>query len=286
MQGKVLYINLEVMQSDFEARYKSIYKAYEKPATEAGQDNFDYWNLRGKAETLEKLAPKIIRRCRGRNYLVIIVDPIYKVQGGDENSAEAIGKFCALFDKIAEETGASMIYVHHHSKGSAGGKKAMDRMSGSGVFARDADAIIDFSSLVLDPNTKELLGALTGNLTEEPIPLQMEMVLRSFRSPRPINMFFEFPLHVIDKQNILEGASVEGTAEANRIKSPNRQRSDSEKRAMVDECFNMTVRADGTAKFSDMYNCSACDVSDNTLKKYVLSFPSDYLYESGVVKRL
>lgn len=285
-QGKVLYINLEVMQSDFEARYKSIYKAYEKPASEEGQDNFDFWNLRGKAESLEKLAPKIIRRCRGRNYLVIIVDPIYKVQGGDENSAEAIGKFCALFDKISEETGASMIYVHHHAKGAAGGKKVSDRGSGSGVFARDADAIVDFSSLILDANEKEMLGALTGKLTAPPIPLRLEMVLRSFRSPEPLNLFFEFPLHIIDNSHLLAGAVVEGSPEAGRRQSPNNQRSDSDKRAMVDACFDSVVKSDGTAKFSDMYNSPICEVSDNTLKKYLLLFPTDYSYENGIVKKL
>lgn len=285
-QGKVLYINLEVMQSDFEARYKSIYKAYEKPATEAGQDNFDYWNLRGKAETLEKLAPKIIRRCRSQHYLAIIVDPIYKVQGGDENSAEAIGKFCALFDKIAEETGASMIYVHHHSKGMAGNKKVMDRGSGSGVFARDADAIIDFSSLVLDANEKEMLGAITGKIGQAPIPLRLEMVLRSFRSPDPLNLFFEFPLHVIDKMNILAGAAIEGSPEAARNQSPNNQRSDSDKKDIVDTCFDSVVKPDGTAKFSDMYNSPLCEVGRDALKKYILKFPESYAYEGGIVRRI
>lgn len=287
MQGRVLYINMEVMQSDFEARYKSIYKAKGKPATDQGKDNFEYWNLRGKAEPLEKLAPKIIRRCRNNGYLAIIVDPIYKVQGGDENNAEAIGKFCALFDKIAEETGASIIYVHHHSKGAQGGKKAMDRGSGSGVFARDADAIIDFSSLVLDPNEKEL-AKLQRNYTsdDELVPLQMEMVLRSFRSPLPSNLFFEFPLHVIDENCILDGAAVEGSAEANRKLAPNNQRSDSDKKEIVDACFDSVVRADGTAKFSDMYNSSVCEVTDRTLKRYIFMFPKDYSFENGVVKRI
>lgn len=285
-QGRVLYINMEVMQSDFETRYLSIYKAYGKPASVQGKNNFEWWNLRGKAETLEKLAPKIIRRCRGKNYLAIIVDPIYKVQGGDENSAEAIGRFCALFDQIAEETGASMIYVHHHAKGAAGGKKAMDRMSGSGVFARDADAIIDFSSLILDANEKEMLGALTGKLGVPPIPLRLEMVLRSFRTPEPLNLFFEFPLHVLDTMHLLDHATVEGSPEAGRRQSPNNQRSDSDKKAMVDACFDSVVRSDGTAKFSDMYNSPICEVSDNTLKKYILLFPAEYSCENGIVKRL
>ena len=282
MQGRVLYINLEVMQSDFETRYKSIYKAYGKPASEQGKDNFEWWNLRGKVETLEKLAPKIIRRCRNQNYLAIIVDPIYKVNGGDENNAEAIGKFCALFDKIAEETGASMIYVHHHAKGSQGAKKAMDRGSGSGVFARDADAIIDFATLVLDPNQKELLHVMNGE--ELPTPLQMEIVLRSFRSPEPVNMFFEFPLHILDTTHILDGAAVEGSAEANRMLAPNNQRSDADKKEIVDACFN-AVSENGEAKFSDMYNCDICEISDRTMKRYINLFPDEYELKNGVVRR-
>lgn len=286
MQGKVLYINMEVMQSDFEARYKSIYKAYGKPATDTGMDNFDWWNLRGKAETLDKLTPKIIRRCRKKGYLAIIVDPIYKVQGGDENSAEAIGRFCALFDQIAEETGASIVYVHHHAKGAAGGKKAMDRGSGSGVFARDADAIIDFSSLVLDPNEKEMLGALTGKLDATPIPLRLEMVLRSFRSPDPLDLFFEFPLHVVDDSGILKNAAIEGSPEANRKMSPNNQKSDSEKKEMLDICFESVSKPDGTAKFSDMYNSPFCEVGRDALKRYVLKFSDEYEFKNGVVRRL
>ena len=285
MQGKVLYINMEIMQSDFEVRYRSVYKANEKPPTDRGKDNFEYWNLRGKAETLEKLAPKIIRRCRDKNYLAIIVDPIYKVQGGDENSAEAIGKFCALFDKIAEETGASMIYVHHHAKGAAGGKKAIDRGSGSGVFSRDADAIVDFSNLVTDANTKEILNAMVGKPGEEVIPLRLEMVLRSFRSPKPINMFFEFPLHVIDVNGILEGAVIEGTAEAGRLRSPNNQKSDSDKKEIVDWCFERAVRPDGTAKFSDMYNVPNCPVGRDTLRRYIAIFSEEYAVEGNFVRR-
>ena len=285
MQGKVLYLNMEVMQSDFEARYKAIYKAYGRPASEEGKDNFAWWNLRGKAEKLEKLAPKIIRRCRNQNYIAIIVDPIYKVNGGDENNAENISRFCALFDKMAEETGASMIYVHHHAKGLQGSRKAMDRGSGSGVFSRDADAIVDFASLVLTPEQKDMIKLLSGDLNRDiPTPLQMEVILRSFRSPEPTNLFFEFPLHVLDSTHILDGAAVEGSAEANRQLSPTRQRSEQDKKDILDACFNMTQK-DGIAKFSEMYKCEVCEVSEKTLKNYLLLFPNDYEYEKGIVRR-
>lgn len=286
MQGKVLYINMEVMQSDFEARFKAIYKAYGRPCSELGKDNFDFWNLRGKVEPLEKLAPKMISRCRNAGYLAIIVDPIYKVQGGDENSAEAIGRFCALFDRIAEETGASMIYAHHHAKGLQGARKAMDRGSGSGVFSRDADTIIDFVSIVLDPNEKQLIRDMKGQLDYEPTPLRMEFVLRSFQTPKPINMFFEFPLHNLDNQGLLECASVEGSAEANRKLSPNNQRSDLDKKNLIEYLFNAVARPDGTARFSDMYNHPECKASDVTLKKYVKLFPNDYVVENGIFRKL
>ena len=55
--------------------------------------------------------------------------------------------FCNQFDKVATELGCAVIYCHHHSKGAQGGKKSQDRASGSGVFARDPDAMLDMSEL-------------------------------------------------------------------------------------------------------------------------------------------
>ena len=112
------------------------------------------------------------------------------------------------------------------------------------------------------------------------------MVLRSFRSPAPVNMFFEFPLHLIDQDHILDGAAVEGTAEANRKLAPNNQRSMADKKAIVDACFDAVVRSDGTAKVSDMYNSAVCEVSDKTLKDYIKLFPDYYKYANKIVTRI
>lgn len=66
---------------------------------------------------------------------------------GDENSADQMANFCNQFDKVCTELGCAVIYCHHHSKGNQGGKKSMDRASGSGVFARDPDALLDLIEL-------------------------------------------------------------------------------------------------------------------------------------------
>lgn len=151
-RGKVLYVNLELDRASCLHRFKDVYTALGLPGQHI--DNIDIWNLRGKSVPMDKLAPKLIRRAQKKNYIAVIIDPIYKVLTGDENSADQMAHFTNQFDKIATELGASVIYCHHHSKGSQGGKKSMDRASGSGVFARDPDALIDLVELEI---TEDLL---------------------------------------------------------------------------------------------------------------------------------
>ena len=144
-QGRVLYVNLELDRASCLHRFKDVYTKLGIPVNNL--NNVDIWNLRGKTVPMDKLAPKLIRRAHKKNYTAVIIDPIYKVLTGDENSADQMAHFTNQFDKVATELGCSVIYCHHHSKGSQGGKKSMDRASGSGVFARDPDALIDLVEL-------------------------------------------------------------------------------------------------------------------------------------------
>src|SRR5699024_4194610 len=110
-------------------------------------DRIDLWNLRGASVPMDKLAPKLIRRAKNRGYIAVILDPIYKVLTGDENAADQMAKFCNQFDLVCRELGCAVIYCHHHSKGAQDGKRSMDRASGSDVFARDPDAMLDMTEL-------------------------------------------------------------------------------------------------------------------------------------------
>ncbi|VYU42208.1 Uncharacterised protein [[Clostridium] symbiosum] len=146
-RGKVMYVNLELDRASCLHRFKDVYRALGwRPEN---LKNIDIWNLRGKSRPMDKLAPMLIRRASKKNYIAIIIDPIYKVITGDENSADQMANFCNQFDKVCTELGVAVIYCHHHSKGSQGGKKSMDRASGSGVFARDPDAMLDMIELDL-----------------------------------------------------------------------------------------------------------------------------------------
>lgn len=144
-QGKVMYVNLELDRASCLHRFKDVYGAL--GIVPNNLNNIDIWNLRGKSVPMDKLAPKLIRRAAKKNYIAIVIDPIYKVITGDENSADQMAHFCNQFDKVCTELGCAVIYCHHHSKGSQGGKRSMDRASGSGVFARDPDALLDLIEL-------------------------------------------------------------------------------------------------------------------------------------------
>ena len=152
-KGRVLYVNMELDRASCLRRFKDVYQAL--GIVPRNLNNIDVWNLRGKTVPMDQLTPKLIRRAEKKNYVAVIIDPIYKVITGDENSAEEMAKFCNQFDKICTSLQVSMIYCHHHSKGAQGGKKAMDRASGSGVFARDPDAMLDFAPLEITDSLRK-----------------------------------------------------------------------------------------------------------------------------------
>ena len=201
-QGKVLYVNLEVDRASCINRISEVYKAFGMSVGNHA-NNIDIWNLRGHATTMEKLAPKLIRRCEKQGYIAVIIDPIYKVMNGDENKAGDMAAFCNQFDAIANALNCSVIYCHHFSKGFQGGKKSIDRASGSGVFARDPDAILTVTELDVPESLVEANG----------IPLRIEYTLREFKPLEPTDVWNRYPIHYVDYDGILseyEPPSVDG----------------------------------------------------------------------------
>lgn len=210
-KSRVLYVNLEIDPASCINRFIKIYNALKIPMKHA--DDIVIWNLRGHAVPLDKLVPKLVRRASSQQFDAIIVDPIYKVITGDENNASDMAAFCNQFDRICTETGCATIYCHHHSKGAQGAKKAMDRASGSGVFARDPDAQLDMIQLEL---TDDIMNNIRdGNATA----WRMESSLREFANFKPVNFWFEYPIHRLDNTSELVEAYTEGSFNAVRAKN-------------------------------------------------------------------
>jgi len=230
-KGMVYYVNLEIDPGEFRDRQHRVWDARRESLAgeyESKEDvdrNFVRWNLRGHATVMDELAPKLVRRVLKYGppgtFKAIIIDPIYKVNGGDDNDARAVAKFTNTLDLIIASCGCSVIYAHHHPKGATGGRKAIDRMSGSGVYGRDADTVVDFSPLFVP----EELWARYGH-----VPLyRAEISCRSFGHRKPIDAVFKFPRFLRDHTGELAKLDVLGANPGKEGAEKGRQRIKTEK---------------------------------------------------------
>ena len=276
-KSKVLYVNLEIDRASFIHRFTEIYEALKlKP-----KHSYDIsiWNLRGIAMPLDKLAPILIRRVVSRGYDAIIIDPIYKVITGDENSASDMGIFTNLFDMISKETGCTIIFSHHHSKGPQGFKKAMDRASGSGVFARDPDALVDLIELSI---TEDLRS--NNNRDQTSTAWRMESSLREFNNFKPLNFWFEYPIHKVDEQNTLYKKYAAGDTRANLEKSSKRSQTPEDRKEVFDKAFKTLLDTVGNCTIEDLIKY--LNLSERTIRQRLSEFSDEYISSKGNIFRL
>ncbi len=271
-KSKVVYINLEIDPASCVRRVLKIYEAL--GITPEHPEDLVIWNLRGKAVPLDRLVPMLLKRIGGKGFDAIVLDPIYKVITGDENTASDMAYFTNQFDRICAETGCSVIFCHHHSKGAQGGKKSQDRASGSGVFARDPDAVLDMIELTLTDDLKNRVR--DGNATA----WRLECSLREFENFRPVNFWFEYPVHRVDEVN-LENAYADGSALSNLSKSSRRTSAD-ERKNNLDTAFEM-CEENGRAKICDL--AEYLGIAAKSIKRYAKEYEDEYSIENGLVFR-
>lgn len=334
-QGKILYVNLELDRASCLHRFKDVYKAL--GWNPKNLRNIDVWNLRGKSIPMDKLAPKLIRRANKKNYIAVIIDPIYKVITGDENSADQMAKFCNQFDKVCTELGCAVIYCHHHSKGLQGGKKSMDRASGSGVFARDPDALLDLIELDITDDLRRneenkavckiclkwlqrfgkereisqndryssnaLLDACRQLLPPQSYKLMMQEVneekvlvdsltawrvegtLREFPKFSPVNLWFKYPVHMVDETGCLN--DVEPDSEKPPWQKAMEKRKPKEKKleirkAALETAFD-ACKIGGEVTLKDLSEYMG--VTEKTIRNYVKEHQSFVINESRIEKK-
>lgn len=271
-QGKVLYVNLELDRASCLHRFKDVYEALEQSPTNIG--NISIWNLRGKSLPMDQLAPKLIRRAQKRNYKAIIIDPIYKVITGDENSADQMANFCNQFDKVCTELKCAVIYCHHHSKGSQAGKRSMDRASGSGVFARDPDALLDLLELELENMNEDKLQDAPID-TNQCTAWRMEGTLREYPKFKPVDLWFEYPIHKVDTNGFLAMAQFDSPQQkgANVINKRKKAAKEKKKEQLVD-AFNIAAAENGFNGRADIKRVAEImEVSEMTIRRYLRETP-------------
>lgn len=333
-KGRVMYVNLELDAASCLHRFRDVYDALGWEPRNLR--NIDIWNLRGKSAPMDKLAPKLIRRAAKKDYIAIVIDPIYKVITGDENSADQMANFCNQFDKVCTELGCAVIYCHHHSKGAQGGKRSMDRASGSGVFARDPDALLDLIELettddlmkqqedravcnacmawlnahfedweddisqddmlspvrMLEFARKRAKDGLLDKMVEEArkkarerTAWRIEGTLREFPKFKPVNLWFDYPVHQIDKVGVLEDIQPDTEIPpwkkgADRNKKNAKERKNDRKKALEEAVENGNFGDEPSVNDVAEY----MGISDRTVRDRIKEH-GGYVIDDGIVRK-
>lgn len=264
-KGKVLYVNLEVDGASFLHRVEAV----KKTIAPGEKLPLDVWNLRGEPAEINRLAPRLIRRAQNKHYDLIILDPLYKINEGEENSATDMAKFFNQLDRICKQLGVSIACCHHHSKGAQGGKFSIDRASGSGVFARDPDALLDM--IRIDP--RDVGKTLEGDQTA----WRISATLREFPSPEDIDIIFDYPVHHIT-EDLKEAQPMSGMGA-----DVNSQRGNAVK---GDKAEKRYTRLKGFVQNWDEIDTSISHTKNPTVKDAVEYFKNDKGYSDRNIRNM
>ena len=264
-KGRVLYVNLEVDGASFLHRVRDV----QRIIAPGEQLPLDVWNLRGEPAEINRLAPRLIRRAQNKHYDLIILDPLYKINEGEENSATDMAKFFNQLDRICKQLGVSIACCHHHSKGAQGGKFSIDRASGSGVFARDPDALLDMIRLNPIDAGKDLEDGQTA--------WRISATLREFPSPDDIDVVFDHPVHHIT-EDLKEAQPMSGMGA-----DVNSQRGNAVK---GDKAEKRYTRLMGFVQNWDEIDTSISHTKNPTVKDAVEYFKNDKGYSDRNIRNM
>jgi len=175
-QGKVLLVDNELHPSTLAHRVPKVAEAKALFPSDY-QDDLDVWPLRGRLKSIADLELDFVDVESGE-YQAIILDAKYRfaTSGESENDNAAQAVFYNTIDRIAEQTQAAVVMIHHSSKGVQSGKSVTDVGAGAGAQSRAADC-----HLVLREHEDGGVFVLDG-------------AVRSFAPVKPLALRWEFPL--------------------------------------------------------------------------------------------
>jgi hypothetical protein len=188
--GKVYIANFEIDEGSYVHRVKAVADTLGWPMP----DNIAFHHLRGYGSEIETLFPAISQAIEGQDFSAVILDPQYKllrskeIRNFSENDAAAMSYLYGELDRHFSRQGISTVIISHFAKGMAAGKESIDRIAGSGAPMRDVDAICTLTALDSDDSYR------------------MEFSLREFKTPEPLSLHWEHPIHTVDP--MLDGVAL------------------------------------------------------------------------------
>jgi len=136
--GPVVYFAGEDPEPALVRRVHSIGKHLNQDARQAISDNLILEPIMGKRLNVmdQRHLDRLIEYCSGAR--LIVLDTLSRIHQLDENSNGDMARLVGMLEHVAARTGASVLYLHHVSKGSA-----KDGQGDQQQAARGASALID-----------------------------------------------------------------------------------------------------------------------------------------------
>lgn len=175
-QGRVLVLDNELHPETLASRLLKIALSMEIDVHEFG-DAIDVLCLRGLNIDIHAMQSRLAAIQPGQ-YAFVVLDALYRTlpSGTSENDNSQMMAIYNRLDFYAQAWDCAIGVVHHASKGQQGDKSVTDVGSGAGSISRAAD-----THIVLRPHEDAELSVL-------------ECVTRSFKSPEPVSVRFDWPL--------------------------------------------------------------------------------------------
>ena len=101
---KVLYVDLETDRRTLQRRIAEVADAKGSNVYD-GQENLVMWPLRGQSCGLHQIVEVLFARCEPGEFGLVVIDPAYMIQDGDENNAKDIREFFAELDRLCVRLG-------------------------------------------------------------------------------------------------------------------------------------------------------------------------------------
>lgn len=137
--GDVLFVNFELQRAFCLKRIAAIQAAMKGEP----RHHLRLWHLRGHQVSAFILVQTLIERIQAWDYVLIILDPLYKLLAGlNENDASEMGQLLGELEKLVSQRECGLIYSDHTPKGDLSQRDHIDLASGSGVKARDPDGLV------------------------------------------------------------------------------------------------------------------------------------------------
>jgi RecA-family ATPase len=196
---KVVFISGEDDQNELNRRLRSAIKTFSNSYKDLVKQNLSFIDFSSSFElftnklsygetTITETPAKLIEMIQGKlgdEVGLIIIDPVSRFRGGEENSAPDTTRFVQTIQLLSEQLNSTVLLVHHVNKNA--------RINGTGQNnARGSSALVDGVRLVMElnalsdkemkdqfnitPGTKELLSlsVVKSNYGKKIMPITVE----------------------------------------------------------------------------------------------------------------